>query len=136
MVTYMSKRPYFGTRFRKTLFSRFETLLESARQHYYRMFPWIWEKLNWKESVLVRSEILGHLVNTLTAEYKLSRRNMQNIPQQIQTQLSDKRKAFSGFFIAFLKCTSSSEDFEKNDETSSLSILEIIDSTGTGYLNV
>ena len=38
---------------------------------------------------------------------------MQNFPQQFQTQLSRKREAFSTFFIAFLKCTSSLEHFEK-----------------------
>ena len=53
---------------------------------------------------------------------------MQNFPQQLQTQLSQKRKAFSGFFIEFLKCTSSLEHFEQKDEPFSLSILEINDS--------
>ena len=84
----------------------------------------------------MRSAILGPLVNTLTAEYKYSRRNSQNFPQQLQTQLSQKRKAFSGFFIAFPKYTSSLGDFEIKDEPSSLSDPEIIDSTGSGYLNI
>ena len=55
---------------------------------------------------------------------------MQNFPQQIQTQLSQKRKAFSGFSIAFLKFTSSLAHFEKKDKPSSLSIPEILDSEG------
>ena len=93
-------------------------------------------KLSWKKSVLVRSEILGLFVKTLTAEYIYPRRNMQNFPQELQTELSQKRKDFSGFFISFLKCTSSLEHFEKKDEPSSLSIPEIIDSRGSGYLNV
>ena len=63
-------------------------------------------------------------------------RTMKNSRQQFKTQLSQKRKAFSGFFIAFLKRTSSLENFEKEDEPASLSIPEIIDSTGSGYLNV
>ena len=61
---------------------------------------------------------------------------MWNFPQQIQTQLSQKPKAFPGFFIAFFKCTSSLKNLEKIDEPSSLSILEIIDSKGSFYLNV
>ena len=77
----MSKRTYFGTRFGKQRVSRFETLLESLRQHYYQMFPWIYDKLSWEKNVLVRFEILGLFVNTLTAEYKYSRRNMHNFPQ-------------------------------------------------------
>ena len=107
----MSKRPYFRTRFGKQRVSVFETLLISAQHNYYRMFPSIYDKLSWKKSVLVRSEILGLFVNTLTAEYQYSRRNMQNLVQKLQTQLSQKGKAFSGFFIAFLKCTSSLQNF-------------------------
>ena len=107
----MSKRPYFRTRFRKQDFSRFETLLKSARHYYYRMFRLILDRLSWKESVLVRCEVLGLLGNILTAKYKYSRRNMQIFPQILQTQLSQKRKSFSGFFIMFLKCTSSLRHF-------------------------
>ena len=65
-----------------------------------------------------------------------SNRNIQNFPKQFKTQLSKKRKYFSGFFIAFLKCTSSLELFEKKDEPSSFRIAEIIDSKRSGYLNV
>ena len=61
---------------------------------------------------------------------------MQNFTQQIQTQLFQKRKAFSRFSIAFLKCTSSLEKFEKKDERSSLTFPEIIDSKRSGYVNV
>ena len=61
---------------------------------------------------------------------------MKNFPQELQAQLSQKRKSFSGVFVAFLKCTSSLEHFEKKNEPSSLGIPEIIDSTGSGYLNV
>ena len=47
--------------------------------------------------------MLGLSVNTLTAEYTYSRRNMQTFTQQVQAPLSLKQKPFSGFFIAFLK---------------------------------
>ena len=73
----MSKKLYFRTSFVKQRVSVFETLLKSARHHYYQMFPWIWEKLSWKKSFLVRPEILGLFVNTLTPGYQYSRRNMQ-----------------------------------------------------------
>ena len=100
------------------------------------MFPWIRAKLSWKNSLLVRSEVLLLFVNTLTGEYMYPRRKMQNFPHELQTQLSQKWKAFSRFFIAFLKCTSSLEHFEKEDEPTSLSILETPDSKWSGYLNV
>ena len=61
---------------------------------------------------------------------------MQNIPQQFPTTLSQKQKAFSGFFIAFLKYSLNLEHFRKEDQYSSLIICEIIDAERRGYLNV
>ena len=61
---------------------------------------------------------------------------MQNFPQQIKEPLSQKRKNFSEFFIAFLKSTSNVEHFEKKDESLSLSSSAVIDSERGGYLNV
>ena len=74
-------------------------------------------------------------LNTLTAEYKYSRRNIKTFAQPVQTPLSLKQKSFSGFFIAFLKSTWNGEHFQKKGESSSLSISEIIDSKRGGYLN-
>ena len=71
----------------------------------------------------------------MTAEYTYSRRNMQPLTQQVQTPISLKQKTFSGFFIAFLKSTSNGDHFQKKGESSSLSISEIIDSKGGGYLS-
>ena len=110
-------------------------MLKSARHYYYPIFPWIWDKLSWKKCALVRSNILGLFVNTLTAEYTYSRRNMQTFTQHIQTPLSLKQKTFSGVFIAFLKSTLNGEHFQKKRESSSLSISEKIDSKRGGYLS-
>ena len=74
-------------------------------------------------------------LNTLSAEYTYSRRNMQTFTQQVQTPLSLKQKTFSGFFIAFLKFTWMGEHFQKKRESSSLSISEIIDSKRDSYLS-
>ena len=95
----------------------------------------MWDKLSWKKSALVRSKILGLFVNTLTAEYTYSRRNMQTLTQKVQTPLSLKQKIFSRFFIAFLKSRWDVEQFQKNGESSSLSISEVIDSKRGGYLS-
>ena len=86
-------------------------------------------------SALVTSKILGLFVNTLTAEYTYSRRNIQTFTQQVQTPLSLKQKTFSGFLIAFRKSTWNGEHFQKKGESSSLSISEIIDSKRGGYLS-
>ena len=66
-------------------------------------------------SALVRSKILGLFVNTLTAEYTYSRRNMQTFTQQVQTPLSLKQKTFSGFFIAFLNLHEMENIFKKKE---------------------
>ena len=91
--------------------------------------------MSWKKSALVRSKIVGLFVNTLTAEYMYSGRNMQTFTEQVQMPLSLKQKGFSAFFISFLKSTSNGEHFQKKGESSSLSISEIIDSKRGGYLS-
>ena len=92
--------------------------------------------MSWKKSPSVWYEILRLFVNALTVDDKYSGSNMQNLPQQLQTPLSEKQKTFSGFFIAFLKCAWNLEHFQKKDEYSSLIISEIIDAERRGYLNV
>ena len=79
--------------------------------------------------------MLGLFVNTLTAEYTYSGRNMQTFTQQVQTPLSLKQKTFSRFFIAFLKSKWNWEHFQKKGESSKLSISEIIVSKRAGYLS-
>ena len=80
--------------------------------------------------------MLRLFVNALTANDKYSGSNMQNLPQQIQTPLSQKQNTFSWFFIQFLKCAWYLEHFQKKDEYPSLIISEIIDAKRRGYLNV
>ena len=101
----MPEKPYFRTAFGNQPVNGYKTLLKSARQYLYPISPSIRGKLSWKKSVLVRSKILGLFFNTLTAEYRYSRRNMQTFAQQIQTPLSLKQKIYSRFFISFLKAT-------------------------------
>ena len=85
---------------------------------------------------LVTSEIFRLFVNTLTPDDKYSRRNMQIFWQQFKTPLSQKRKTFWGFFIAFLKCAWNLEHSEKKEEYPSRIITEIIASERDIYLNV
>ena len=72
-------------------------------------------------------EILGHFVNTLTADDKFSLPNIDNLPQPIQMQFSKKRIIFSQFFRPFLKSISIFEHFEKKDDPRSLCISENTD---------
>ena len=61
---------------------------------------------------------------------------MENLRQQVQTQISLKLKAFFGFSIAFLKSTLNLEYFEKNDKSHSLSITEINNCKTSSCLSV
>ena len=61
---------------------------------------------------------------------------MLHFTQQFEALLSQKEKAYSGFFLAFLKCALNLEHFEKKDEYPSLVISKVIDSERGGYINV
>ena len=89
-----------------------------------------------RKSAIFKFEILGLIVNTLTADDKYSRPNIQKLTQELKTAISQKQKIFSGIFITYLKSITNSEAFAKKVESSSLSISEIIDARKCGYLNV
>ena len=80
--------------------------------------------------------MLRLFVIALTADDQYSGSNMENLPQQVQTPLSQKQKIFSRFFIEFLKGAWNLEHFQKEDGYPSLIISEIIDAEIRGYLNV
>ena len=71
-------------------------------------------------------------LKTLTADDKYSLLNRDNLTQQIRTPLSQKRKAFSPFFLPFSKSTLNFEHFQKNDDPRSLFISEITHSEKRG----
>ena len=86
---------------------------------------------------LVRIESLGPFFNTLVADDKYSRRNMQNFQQQLQTALSKKKKDIFCNFLCFYQIYIKFIIFSKiKDESPSFSISQIIDSQRGGYLNV
>ena len=49
-----------------------QTLLRSARNNFYTTIPLMSDKTSRNRLVLVRSEVLGQLVDNLTADYKHS----------------------------------------------------------------
>ena len=62
----------------------------------------------------------------MTADDKYSFLNRDNLTQPIRTQLSQKQKAFSEFFVAFSKSTLNFEYFQKKDDPHSWYISEIM----------
>ena len=112
VATETSRRSPFKSPFGNQRVNGFQTPLKEARHNYYPFFASISGKLSWKTTALLWSKILRLFANTLTADDKNPCHNMQNFLQQLQTLLSEKRKTFSGFFIAFLKCAWNLEHFE------------------------
>ena len=136
MFTEASKSSCFSTPFGKQTVNGFETLLKSARHHYFAIIPRIRDILSWKKSALVTSEIFRLFVKTLTPDDKYSRRNMQIFWQQLQTLLSQKGKTFREFFNPFLKCAWNLEHSEKKEVYGGIIITEIIASEWDVYLSV
>ena len=89
-----------------------------------------------QKPALVWCYILSLLVNTMTADNKCSRCNMQNFEQKFQAPLSKKENNFSEFFIEFLKYAWNLKEFEKKDEYPSVIISQIIDCERGCYLNI
>ena len=73
MVTLMPVGSCFKTAFASKRVHGSQTLLELALKNFHPNFPLIQEKLSWKTSPLVRSEILGLFGNTLTTCHICSR---------------------------------------------------------------
>ena len=84
---------------------------------------------------MVRFEIFGPLVNTLTTIYEYFRSNRENLPLPIQMQLTKKSKKICKFFIVCLEFTLNFEHFEKINEPRRISISEVIDFERRAYLN-
>lgn len=97
----MPKRSSFRTLFGSQCVNGSPTLRKSARHLFYPSFPPFSEKCSWKTSLLVRSEMLGVIANTLTENHKSSSLKWENLPQAIQVQLFKEPKTFCRNFIAF-----------------------------------
>ena len=131
----MSKRPSFMQSFGRQHVNGSEKLLRSARNQLHTTLPLIRDSGSSKRLFLIRSELLGQFVNTLTADYKYSRQNWENLWTQVPMQIFLKLKTCSRFFIAFLKSTLNLEYFEKKGQFHSLSITEIINCETCSHLN-
>ena len=59
--------------------------------------------------LLVTSEMLGLFLKILSDDYRYSRHNREDFQQEIQMQLSQKPKCFSGIFFAFLRISEMSD---------------------------
>ena len=132
----MSKRPSFMQRFGRQHVNGSQKLLRSARNQLHTNLPLLRDSGNRKRIFLIRSELLGQFVNTLTADYKYSRQNFKNLWQKVPMQTSMKLKTCSQFLIAFVKSTLNLEYFERKNQSHSLNIPEFINCETGSYLNL
>ena len=109
-------------------------VLKSEEKYFYPTFSAVWVDLCYRKSLSLRSEILGLLLNTLTADCEFYGTNRDNLPLPIQIELSEKIQTSSRFFIAFLQSALNCEHFEKKSQPQGLSISEVIDSQRRVYL--
>ena len=124
----MSKKSCFRRPFDKEYGKRAQALLKYGSQYLYHNHLSLVRKLCSKKSLLLTSQILGLLVNTLAADEKYPVLNTDNLTIPIQMQLSQKQKTFSQFFAAFLKSTLNFKHFESKDDPHRFCIFEVTDS--------
>ena len=127
VVRYMFKKPRFRIPLDRKHVEGFQTLLKSARQPFYQIILTLSGKLRCKISLLVRCQLLGLFVKTLTPNDKYSVGNTEKLSQPIQMHLPSKKEYFSQFVLAFLKFRSSFKNFEKKDDLHSLCVSELTD---------
>ena len=82
----MHKKASFWKPFGRELAKESQKLLKSAEKYFYPNFSALWDLRFWD----FRSEILGRLDNTLSANYVYSRSNKENLPLPIEIKLSEK----------------------------------------------
>ena len=86
VVRKMPKKLHFRTSFDSQHNKGCQTLLKSARQYLYHVFPSLSEIWSQKISLLLISEIFGLFASTLTADDKYAPPNSENIDHAIQIQ--------------------------------------------------
>ena len=93
--------------------NEFQKLLQYEEKSFYPTFSSFWAKLSYKRLFLIRSEILGLLDNTLTANYEYSRINRENLQLPNKAKLSKKPSIFCCILFAFFASKLNLQYFEK-----------------------
>ena len=128
VVRKMSKEPRFRRPFDKQHGKRAEALWKSTSQHLYYNHWSLPTQYTWKKSLLLTCQILGLLVNTLTADEKYLVLHRDNSRIRIQMEFSKKQKSFSDFLGAILKSWLNFKHFKKKYDPHRFCILEVMDS--------
>ena len=97
----MQKRGSFWKPFRSERINESQKLLKSGKKDFYPNLSSFWTKLSYEKLFLLRSEIPGLLVNTLTTNLKDCHSNRETLRLPIQIKLSKKPEIFFDFFFFF-----------------------------------
>ena len=109
--------------------------VSKALLFFFFILSFIMSRSVWENAFLVKSEVLGLLVNTLLANNDYCCHNIENLPLPIQMQLSKKPKTFCFNFITSLKSRLNPEHFYKRHEPHRWNISKMIDSEKRGNWN-
>ena len=104
----------------------FQKLLKSAKKHFYATFSLLWAQLSLKKLFLIWSQILGLLVNTLTANFQYSRSSRVYLQLQIQIKLSKKPQTFCWLLCPFLESILNFQCCEKHMSVIGLIFLKFL----------
>ena len=88
LVWHLSKKRCFKTSINSQHVKRSQTLKKSAWGHFYHIFLSFWGEMIWERSLLLKFEIIGVFVNSLTAAYKYPVPDCKNLLFAIITQFS------------------------------------------------
>ena len=109
-----------------------ETLLKFEIQLLQHIHWSLGKKLSYKKSLVQICKITKLSPNTLSSDGKYSLLDRDDSTQRIQMLLSRKQKTFFEFFSSILKSSLNLEPFQKEDDTHSCWIYEILDSKKHG----
>ena len=132
----MHHRDCFWKPFGSECVNESQKLLKSAEKHFYPTLSWFWGIPSLKKLILIRSEILAILVNTLTPNYEYSRNNKETFTITNSNQIIWKITIFLPYLLSIFRMYIKILIFWKKHERYRSNISELIDSESCGYLNV
>ena len=131
----MHNRDFFWKPFASERVNESQKLLKSAEKYFHPLFSTFWAILSFKKLFLIRSDILGLVVNTLFANYVSFRSNRGNVPFQIQIKLSKNAQHFLRYlYLIFGNCIKLPM-FRKKNERHRWILYGVIHSERCAYLS-
>ena len=124
----MHNRDCFRKPFGSERLNESEKLRKSAKTWFSPTFSSFWAKLSLKKLSLIRSKILGLLLNTLTAHYEYYRSNRENLPFQIEINWSKNLQYFLMYFFLIFGIYIKLAMFWNKHERHTSNISNVIDS--------